>query len=138
MTNPVDRIRMVCYDPRWSGDPTSSVSIIPSYSELSKDLDQVKADGFEAIATYKVLKKTDLPPDSQGPSYNDGPLIQLAVAKGLNISIGLYANAGAVSDWHSQVDIIVARINDATITPIKSSMFVSETSGARFKVPVYL
>ena len=102
-------IRTVCYDPRWSGDPTSSKSTIPSEEELSKDLTTVKKY-FDAIATYQVLKKgvvTD--------ATTDGVLIKLAAQTGLKISIGLYAENGKVADWNSQVDIIHDRIQDGTI-----------------------
>jgi len=102
-------IRTVCYDPRWSGDPTSSKSTIPSEGELSKDLTTVKKY-FDAIATYKVLKQTDIP-----DATADGVLIKLAVQTGLKISIGLYAENGKVADWNSQVDIIHDRIQDGTI-----------------------
>ncbi|MBW1780703.1 MAG: hypothetical protein JRL30_08170 [Deltaproteobacteria bacterium] len=102
-------IRKVCYDPRWSGDPASSSSTIPSVDELSKDLATVKTY-FDAIATYKVLKQTEVP-----DATVDGVLIKLAAQTGLKMSIGLYANAGDLTDWQSQADIIHDRIQDGTI-----------------------
>jgi len=102
-------IRTVCYDPRWSGDPTSSKSTIPSEEELSKDLTTVKKY-FDTIATYQVLKK-----DAVTDATTDGVLIKLAAQIGLKISIGLYAQNGDLTDWNSQVDIIHDRIKNSTI-----------------------
>ena len=117
-------IRKVCYDPRWSGDPTSSSSTIPSVDELSKDFATVKKY-FDAIATYKVLKQADVP-----DATADGVLIKLAVQTGLKISIGLYANAGDVTDWHSQADIIHDRIQDGTI---KADQIIDVTVGNEWR-----
>ncbi len=117
-------IRTVCYDPRWSGDPGSSASTIPSVDELSKDLATVKKY-FDAITTYKVLKQAEV----TGATV-DGVLIKLAAQTGLRISIGLYADAGDVADWHSQADIIHDRIQDGTI---KADQIIDVTVGNEWR-----
>ncbi len=117
-------IRKVCYDPRWSGDPKSSESTIPSEEELSKDLATVKKY-FDGIATYKVLKQAEVP-----GATSDGVLIKLAAQTGLKISIGLYANAGDMTDWQSQADIIHDRIQDGTI---KADQIIDVTVGNEWR-----
>jgi exo-beta-1,3-glucanase (GH17 family) len=117
-------IRTVCYDPRWSGDPGSSASTIPSVSELSEDLATVKKY-FGAIATYKVLRQADVPDATE-----DGVLIKLAAQVGLKISVGLYAQNGDVADWNGQVDIIHDRIQDGTI---KADQIIDVTVGNEWR-----
>lgn len=103
-------IRTVCYDPRWSGDPTSDASVIPPVTELYKDLLTVKKY-FDAIATYRVFRQAEVPDATM-----DGVLIKLAAQAGLKISIGLYAENGDLANWYGQMDIIHDRIQDGTIT----------------------